>query len=66
MKELLAGGGTLVGVLFNRVFEESPPFGGSEQEYRELFSAHFNNVSIEGCYNSIPARTGAELFIKIS
>ncbi|MCC6257471.1 MAG: methyltransferase domain-containing protein, partial [Chitinophagaceae bacterium] len=35
MFELLAPGGRLAGLLFNREFESGPPFGGSLYEYRE-------------------------------
>jgi len=63
MKELLKPGGKLAGVLFNKEFEGGPPFGGNEDEYRKLFSKYFNEVKIEPCYNSIPPRKGAEVFI---
>jgi methyl halide transferase len=63
MYELLKPNGKLVGLLFNRSFEESPPFGGSIEEYKELFSKQFDIVSMEPCYNSIAKRAGNELFI---
>ena len=57
-------GGHLAGVLFNRNFTQAgPPFGGSEQEYRELFSPLFHFKTLAPCYNSHPARQGTELFI---
>ncbi len=63
MNELLNHSGKLVGVLFNRSFVGGPPFGGNEEEYRELFSQHFYLKKMEKCYNSIEPRKGSELFI---
>jgi len=65
MKSLLTAGGTLAGVLFNRDFEGGPPFGGSLQEYIQLFSPHFYIKKLETCYNSITPRQNAELFIQL-
>ncbi len=62
MAELLKPGGTLAGVLFNRTFEGGPPFGGSKEEYEELFSPELRIKKMELCTNSIPPRQGAELF----
>ena len=66
MKTLLSQNGKLAGVMFNRSFEGGPPFGGNVEEYKKLFSEYFTSVKIEDCYNSIPARVGAEVFINIS
>ena len=66
MSELLAPKGKLVGLLFNRNFENNPPFGGSIEEYEELFSPFFKIRKMEPCYNSIPPRQGSELFIILS
>jgi SAM-dependent methyltransferase len=63
--ELLNDGGRLVGVLFNTQFEGGPPFGGTTEEYRSLFSTRFSSVSIEPCYNSIEPRSGSEVFIQL-
>lgn len=64
VNQLLKPGGRLVGVLFNREFsQEGPPFGGSEAEYRQLFSNHFEIHTLKTCYNSIKPRQGTELFI---
>lgn len=63
MHDLLAPGGTLAGVLFNRSFEDGPPFGGSKSEYDPLFAAQFREIRMELCYNSIPPRRDTELFI---
>ena len=66
MYQLLKPGGKLVGVLFNRSFEGGPPFGGNENEYRELFQPQFKIQIMEPCYNSIGPRKNAELFIKLA
>ena len=65
MLQLLKPGGKLVGVLFNKQFESGPPFEGSESEYLELFQPYFKIEIMEECYNSIPPRSGAEIFIKM-
>lgn len=65
MHELLSPGGKLVGLLFNRDFQGGPPFGGSREEYEPLFSQKFSRGSMEPCYNSIPPRRDAELFIQM-
>ena len=64
MFNLLKPGGKLVGIIFSRHFDESPPFGGSKEEYQEMFSKKFIDFSIEDCYNSIERRAGTEVFIK--
>lgn len=63
MHSLLKPGGKLVGVLFNRVFEGGPPFGGSQEEYKELFAPLFNIQVLAPCYNSIKPRMNAEVFL---
>lgn len=64
MLTLLAPGGKLVGLLFNKVFEkEGPPFGGSKDEYEQLFKTGFRLLTFDACYNSVAPRAGAELFI---
>lgn len=62
MSELLNINGKLAGVLFNKQFETNPPFGGSREEYEELFSKHLQLLKMEDCYNSIAPRAGTELF----
>ncbi len=66
MSELLAPKGKLVGLLFNRNFENNPPFGGSTHEYEELFSNCFQIQKMEPCYNSIAPRQGSELFVSFT
>lgn len=63
MQQLLNPNGKLVGLLFNRSFENNPPFGGDENEYRDLFNPYFHIQTMEPSYNSIPQRAGSELFI---
>ena len=65
MEELLVPGGKLAGLFFNRQFESSPPFGGNEKEYKELFRQQFKIEIMEECYNSIEPRAGSELFVKL-
>jgi methyl halide transferase len=62
MYDLLADGGQVAGVLFDRYFEGGPPFGGSREEYVSLFSEKFHIKVMEQCRNSIAARAGTELF----
>ena len=62
MKELLAPGGKLAGLLFDRDFPGGPPFGGSRQEYEALFGKHFRIQTMEACTNSVAPRAGTELF----
>ena len=64
MHQLLTDYGKLFGLLFNREFEVSPPFGGSLNEYEQLFTKAFifNSISLAG--NSIPSRANTELFIE--
>ena len=64
--ELLADGGKLCGLLFNRSFEAGPPFGGKKEEYEVLFAPYFSTIQLEVCTNSIAARAGTELFIQMT
>lgn len=64
MHRLLKPTGKLVGVLFNRDFgRPTPPFGGSDAEYRQRFAPYFDIEVMQACDNSHPARQGSELFI---
>ena len=66
MSALLVPGGKLVGVLFDREFEEQgPPFGGSKYQYESLFEKEFDLKTIEPCYNSFIKRAETELFINL-
>lgn len=64
MHQLLTDEGMLVGLLFNRSFDVSPPFGGSQAEYEKLFTVAFEFVEMEVCKNSIAPRAYSELFIQ--
>lgn len=67
MTKLLKPGGKLVGVLFNDSLNtDRPPFGGYRDEYLPLFEAHFAQVSMETCTNSIKPRAGRELWLSAS
>ena len=64
MNEVLTSNGKLTGVLFNfPLTEKGPPFGGSVEEYQESFSNKFEIKTLEDCHNSIPERSGNEVFI---
>lgn len=66
MFNLLAYKGRLVGLLFQIDFgKETPPYGGSAQEYRALFSPYFYIQKMETSHFSIPPRAGNELFINL-
>ncbi len=63
MNELLKPNGKLLGLFFNfKRTKFGPPFGGSLTEYKELFQPYFKIIKLEDCYNSIPPRSGNELF----
>lgn len=64
MHEILNENGRIVGVLFDKQFNNPfPPFGGCPCEYRPVFENHFEIKTMEACYNSILQRQGSELFI---
>ena len=42
--ELLNDGGKIAGLMFDFPLESGPPYGGSEEEYRRLFSENFDIV----------------------
>lgn len=64
MYQLLAQNGKLAGLLFNRDFEVSPPFGGNQEEYELLFKAAFDFTKLEVSQNSAEPRKGSELFFE--
>lgn len=64
MHSLLNSNGLLVGLLFNRSFEKSPPFGGSKTEYEHLFAKAFTFLKLENCLNSATPRANSELWIE--
>lgn len=61
MHRLLRKDGLLTGVLFNRMFEQGPPFGGHTEAYVDLFGGAFTMQYIEPCTYSIAPRAGAEV-----
>jgi hypothetical protein len=63
MHNLLSESGKISGLLFNfPLTEEGPPFGGSQEEYVNLFSNRFSIKTLELAYNSIKPRANKELF----
>lgn len=66
MNELLVPNGKLVGVLFDREFEQpGPPFGGCKCQYGPMFEKDFDFKTFELCNNSFVKREGTELFINL-
>lgn len=65
MYQLLAEKGKIAGLLFNKTFEDGPPFGGSKAEYELLFKQYFNFMKMDMCQNSIKPRANSELFIEL-
>lgn len=64
--DLLSENGRIIGLLFNRNFEQKgPPFGGSLEEYNFLFKKYLQVIKMEESTKSIPERTGNELFINL-
>ncbi len=63
MHDLLSDKGKIAGVLFHfPLTEVGPPFGGSFEEYENLFSEKFTIKTLEPAYNSIKPRANKELF----
>jgi SAM-dependent methyltransferase len=63
MHSLLAPGGKLAGLLFDfELTEQGPPFGGSREEYLDLFAPLFTINMLHRAYNSIKRREDKELF----
>lgn len=65
MHQLLGNDGILAGLLFDRMFESGPPFGGSKEEYEKLFADSFDFLKMEVSKNSIAPRANLELFIEL-
>ena len=62
MHSLLNDHGILAGLLFNRQFDVSPPFGGSLEEYEKLFQTAFHIDQLSKANNSVTPRANTELF----
>jgi SAM-dependent methyltransferase len=65
METLLAPKGKLIGLLFDRNFDQSPPYDGNKQEYTLLFQEKFTVLMMEEATNSILPRLKSELFIEL-
>jgi len=66
MHSLLKPKGKLAGVLFDfPLTPEGPPFGGNKEEYLSYFEPYFHIEILKPSYNSIPQRSGKELFFKL-
>jgi len=64
MHSLLKTKGKLVGVVFDKQFNnDHPPYGGDIKEYTSLFSPFFEIQTMERANNSIPERQGNEIFM---
>lgn len=63
IKSLLNSNGKIAGLLFQfPLTEVGPPFGGSKDEYLQLFEKDFEIKTLETAYNSIKPREEKELF----
>lgn len=61
---LLRSSGKLVGLMFNHEFDfDGPPFGGTFEEYQQLFQEYFHFKVFEIAHNSIKPRRERELFL---
>lgn len=66
MASLLNENGKIIGLLFNKAFEnQGPPFGGSLSEYKVIFEPYFTIKTMDECYNSILPRANSEVFINL-
>jgi len=66
ISSLLNVNGKLVGLMFDASLNiETPPFGGSTDEYKAYFSPYFKLVVMGPCYNSHPSRNGREIWINL-
>jgi hypothetical protein len=65
-RQLLSAEGKIVGLMFNKTFPfEGPPFSGCAEEYKRLFEDYFEIEIMDEAYNSVLARQGSELFVKL-
>jgi len=64
MHDLLSPNGILSGVLFDFPLDSGPPFGGTKENYIQLFSRKFEIEKMEHCTFSIKPRAGKELYVK--
>ena len=63
---LLVPKGKIIGVMFKlSLNEDHPPFGGSVEEYKALFSPNFTIDTMDNCYNSHPSRDQKEVWVNM-
>ena len=62
---LLSKGGELYGLMFNKQMIDGPPFGGSIEEYKGIFSDFFTIKSMESTDKSVKPRLGNEIIIHL-
>lgn len=65
MYSLLKPNGILVGLLFDKEFENNPPFGGNKNEYITMFETLFTIEKMETTTLSATPRLGTELFFEV-
>jgi hypothetical protein len=66
MSQLLSHKGQLIGLLFNTEFDKpGPPFGGNTENYKLLFSDHFEIVEFNESSYSVNPRKGIEIWINL-
>jgi methyl halide transferase len=63
MHKLLASGGKLAGLWFNREFESGPPFGGNIEEYKSLFIGAFHAEKLNLAPESVLPRKDTEVWM---
>jgi thiopurine S-methyltransferase len=67
MKQILKPTGKLIGLMFDKCFEQTgPPFGGSANEYKALFETEFTIEHMKLTDKSIEPRKGSELFVEFT
>lgn len=64
MHQLLATNGKIAGLLFDKEFEQSPPFGGNADGYKKLFGQAFEITRLVACDHSIISRQNTELTVE--
>lgn len=63
---LLNENGRIIGLLFNKHFNQPhPPYGGELSEYQPIFNTYYSIIKMEECFNSIPSRMNSEIFINL-
>lgn len=65
MHQLLVGNGLLIGLLFDRMFDSGPPFGGSKKEYESIFRGAFTFKHFSKSKTSVGPRANTEIFIEL-